>query len=61
VEYLTAKEVSERWRGSITVGTLKQWRWLQKGPRFVRFGNKILYRLVDIEEYESNQTKRGKQ
>lgn len=59
MEYLTAKELSERWRGRITVGTLKQWRWLKKGPAYRKFGNKVLYPLDAVVAFENNQTHRG--
>ena len=29
-------------------GTLAQWRHRGEGPRYVRFGNRVLYRGVDL-------------
>jgi hypothetical protein len=43
--YLTAEEVSERYRGEITVGTLRNWRSLRIGPNFVKHGKAVLYPL----------------
>ena len=31
-----------------TRGTLAQWRMLDKGPAFIRFGNRCLYRGADL-------------
>lgn len=53
-KYLTPKELSERWEGKISVKTLANWRCdpIGKGPKFRRFGNKILYPLSGVEAYE---------
>jgi hypothetical protein len=37
-KYLTAEEVSERYRGGISVGTLRNWRAMRIGPDFVKIG-----------------------
>jgi hypothetical protein len=34
--FLTAEEVSERYRSEITVGTLRNWRAMRVGPGFTR-------------------------
>ena len=33
--------------------TLEQWRWKGVGPRYLKIGGRVLYRLEDIEEYEA--------
>lgn len=55
-QYLTAEEVSHRYRGEIAVRTLANWRCLGVGPRFVKIGGRILYRLADILEWERSRT-----
>ena len=35
--------------------TLEQWRWLGKGPKFLKIGARVLYRDEDIEDYEAAQ------
>jgi hypothetical protein len=35
-KFLTPEEVSERYCGGISVGTLRNWRALRIGPTFVR-------------------------
>lgn len=41
--FLTTEEVSERYRGLITVGTLENWRTLRIGPSFMKVGKAVLY------------------
>ena len=50
---LTTKELSERWNGSPTPDTLRQWRSKKKGPQYVKLGG-VRYRLSDIVEYEES-------
>ena len=53
--YLSPKEVSDRWAGKISEKTLANWRSDpsgEKGPRFKRFGNRILYPLDSVTEFE---------
>jgi hypothetical protein len=42
-KYLTAEEVSERYRGSVSVGTLRNWRAMKIGPPFIKIGKAVLY------------------
>jgi hypothetical protein len=35
--------------------TLEQWRWKGIGPRYLKIGGRVLYRLEDIEAYEAAQ------
>jgi hypothetical protein len=42
-KFLTAEEVSQRYRGEITVGTLRNWRAMRIGPPFVKIGRAVLY------------------
>jgi hypothetical protein len=41
-KFLTAEKVSERYRGEITVGTLRNWRAMRIGPPFVKIGKAVL-------------------
>jgi hypothetical protein len=45
-KYLTAEEVAERYRGAVSVGTLRNWRAMRVGPAFVKIGKAILYQLT---------------
>lgn len=55
-EYLTAKEVSDRWCGSIKVRTLNNWRNLGSGPPFTKLGGRVLYPLDKLVEWEQRNT-----
>ncbi len=48
--YLSARELANRWR--IPLSTLRQWRWLKKGPPFRKAEGQTLYYLKDIEAFE---------
>lgn len=43
-------ELAMRW--GISHRTLERWRWTGEGPRFIKLGGRVAYRLCDIEEYE---------
>ncbi|HJW72593.1 MAG TPA: helix-turn-helix domain-containing protein [Geothrix sp.] len=47
---LTTKETAERLRVSIC--TLANWRVSGGGPRYIKFGRKVLYPLSELEAYE---------
>jgi hypothetical protein len=40
-------------------GTLEVWRCKGIGPRFVKSGSRVVYRLRDINEYLDNRTRRS--
>jgi len=48
-------ELADRWR--VSPKTLERWRWLGEGPRFVKIGGRVVYRLVDIEVFEAQQAR----
>jgi len=50
---MTQEELAERWH--LSPRTLEQWRWLGKGPRFLKIGARVLYDLRDVEDYEAGQ------
>ena len=51
--HITQAELARRW--SISPRTLERWRWTGEGPRFVKLGGRVVYRLEDVEEYEREQ------
>ena len=53
VRHLNQIELSRRW--SISPRTLERWRWLGQGPRYLKIGGRVVYRLDDIEAYEAQQ------
>ncbi|OZD57749.1 excisionase [Rhodococcus sp. 06-1059B-a] len=48
-DLLTPDELEARY-GTKT-STLAQWRYLGKGPKFVKLGRKIFYRQQDIDAF----------
>jgi excisionase family DNA binding protein len=38
-------------------GTLANWRWQRRGPRFLRVGRRVRYRLADIAAWIEAQTR----
>ncbi len=50
--YLTAEEVSERYRGEVSVGTLRNWRSARIGPAFVKIGKAILYPAEQLDAWD---------
>lgn len=43
-------ELAARWR--ISHRTLERWRWTGEGPKFVKLGGRVVYRLSEVEEYK---------
>jgi hypothetical protein len=54
--FLTAQEVSERWGGAVTVGTLANWRARGFGPPYQKLGAAVRYPLAQLEAWEAQQT-----
>jgi hypothetical protein len=51
-QYLTAEEVFERYRGEITLGTLRNWRAMRIGPSFIKIGKAVLYPVNELEAWD---------
>lgn len=51
-KFLTAEEVAERYRGSVSVGTLRNWRAMKIGPSFVKIGKAVLYPIEELEAWD---------
>ena len=50
--YLTADEVSHRYRGEVTTGTLRNWRSMRVGPSFVKVGKGVLYPVAELDAWD---------
>jgi hypothetical protein len=59
VRHLNQIELSRRW--SISPRTLERWRWLQAGPQYLKIGGRVVYRLEDVECFETAQTKNDRE
>ena len=51
--HLSQTELANRWR--MSPRTLERWRFTGEGPRFMKIGGRVVYRLEDIEAFESLQ------
>jgi hypothetical protein len=51
-KYLTPEEVSERYRGEISVGTLRNWRVSRIGPHFIKIGKAVLYPIDELDAWD---------
>jgi hypothetical protein len=52
VQFLTTDEVSERYRGEICPGILRNWRAMRIGPSFLKIGRAVLYPLAELEAWD---------
>lgn len=51
IAHFNQKTLAMRW--DVSEATLERWRSDGIGPKYLKLGGRVLYRLVDIEEYES--------
>lgn len=51
-KFLTPEEVSERYRGGISIGTLRNWRSMRIGPAFVKIGKAVLYPVDELDAWD---------
>jgi len=52
--FLTPDEVAERYRGGVSVGTLRNWRALRIGPAYLKIGKAVLYPLEELEAWDAS-------
>ena len=50
---LTQEQLAARWH--MSPRTLEQWRWLGKGPKFLKIGARVLYDQRVVEDFEAAQ------
>ncbi|MBS0563301.1 MAG: DNA-binding protein [Proteobacteria bacterium] len=50
---LTQIELAARWR--ISHRTLEYWRSLGEGPRFIKIGRLVIYRMEDVVAFENQE------
>lgn len=53
VKHLTQNDLANRWNKS--VHTIERYRCDGVGPIYLKIGGKVMYRLVDIEKFESQR------
>lgn len=52
LKFLTPEEVAERYRGEVSVGTLRNWRSMRVGPGFVKIGRAVLYPVTELDAWD---------
>ena len=55
-KFLTPAEVSARYRGEISVATLRNWRSMRIGPAFVKLGKSVLYAIEELDRWDKLNT-----
>ena len=56
-QVLHQKELARRW--GLSHRTLERWRYTDQGPTFLKLGGRIVYRLADIETFETSNLQRA--
>ena len=51
--HLHQVDLARRWR--LSPRTLERWRWTGEGPRYIKLGGRVVYRLEDVEAFEAEQ------
>lgn len=54
-DLLNAKQLAEKLGNS--VGTLNYWRYMGQGPKFIKIGRNVRYRVSDVEAWLTEQTR----
>ena len=53
--YLLTREAADLMR--MKPQTLRRWRWGGGGPRYIKAGSKVLYRIQDIEAWMASRAR----
>jgi hypothetical protein len=53
MHHLNQHQLARRW--AMSARTLERWRWLGLGPRFLKLGGRVVYRLEDITDFEKQR------
>jgi hypothetical protein len=51
--HLNQIDLARRWR--VSERTLERWRWLKMGPAYLKIGGRVVYRVDDVEKYETSR------
>lgn len=54
--YLTPEEVVDRYRETISIRTLANWRSLRQGPKFTKLGKAVLYDEAELDAWDDRNT-----
>jgi len=51
------QQLADRW--GLSTRTLQNWRRMSLGPVYLKLGNRVSYRIEDIQRYERDALRRG--
>jgi glucose-6-phosphate 1-dehydrogenase len=57
MKHLNQNELARRW--SMSPRTLETWRWQGIGPRYLKVGKRIVYRVANVDSYEGERLRTG--
>ena len=58
-QQLCNEEVAAQYLGGLCPQTLQNWRYKGIGPKFIKVGGAIRYRLTDLEKYLEANTRQS--
>ncbi len=53
INHLNQRDLARRW--AMSPRTLERWRWTGEGPRYLRIGRRIVYRIEDVVVFEAER------
>lgn len=56
MQYLTPAELVERYKRTITIRTLANWRSIGEGPKYTKIGGRVLYPVDGVMAWEAART-----
>ena len=57
VQHLNQRQLADRW--DVSEATLERWRSEGIGPVFLKLQGRVLYRLEDVEAFESDSLRKS--
>ena len=51
--HLNQLHLARHW--AMSPRTLERWRWTGEGPRYLKVGKRVVYRLEDVEAFEARR------
>lgn len=56
MQYLTPAELVDRYKRTITIRTLANWRSTGDGPKYTKIGGRVLYPMTAVISWEESRT-----
>ena len=57
VKHLNQRQLADRW--DVSEATLERWRTEGIGPIFLKLHGRVLYRVEDVETFETNSLRKS--